>query len=153
MKTHAADPENHAASLMLQLSKFTEHRLRLTEQRKAMIELVLHSHKPLTALDMHHILEQRFPGLSYATVYQNIKLFIELQIFESFILVDEVRFRICTDQEHPRYHLICMDCEKTVSLDVNTERMRLPIKSKNFQPISYKFDVYGYCTDCRALHP
>ncbi|NOV00617.1 Fur family transcriptional regulator [Paenibacillus planticolens] len=151
MKTHAADPGNHETNLISQLSKLAKHRLRLTGQRKAMIELVMHSNKPLTAVDMYHSLEQRFPGLSYATVYQNIKLFIELRILESFILGDEVRFRICTDQEHPRYHLICMDCERTFSLDMKMERMRFPLKSKGFQPISYKFDVYGYCTDCRDL--
>lgn len=124
---------------------------KLTEQRKAMIHLILESARPLSAIDMYQRLEKQFTGLSYGTVYQNIKLFIELKIIESFVLGDEVRYRMI-DPEHPKYHLICVDCERTIAINAKTERFELPMVTNSFTPISYKLDVFGYCTACRLNH-
>lgn len=139
--------------LQEQFKKLASKGMRLTEQRKAMIDLILNSAKPLSAIDIYQKMEKQFMGLSYGTVYQNIKLFSELMIIESFVLGDEVRFRII-DRENPKYHLICVDCERSVPIDLVTERFGLPTLTNSFKPISYKLDVYGYCTECILMnHP
>lgn len=146
-------PINDHHDLQEQFKKLSSKGMRLTEQRKAMIDLILNSAKPLSAIDIYQKMEKQFMGLSYGTIYQNIKLFIELMIIESFVLGDEVRFRII-DRENPKYHLICVDCEKSVPIDLVTERFELPTLTNSFKPISYKLDVYGYCTDCILMnHP
>ncbi|TXK74692.1 Fur family transcriptional regulator [Paenibacillus sp. N3.4] len=140
---------NH--QLAEQLKKLSDRGMRLTEQRKAMICLLLNSARPLSAVDIYQEMEKEFNGLSYGTVYQNIKLFKELLIIESFVLADEVRFRVI-NREKPMYYLICMDCERTIPVDVQPEELGLPMPTKSFQPVSYKLDVYGYCVDCNTLN-
>ena len=124
---------------------------KLTGQRKSMIQLIQESARPLSAIDIYQELEKKFLGLSYGTVYKNIKLFTELMIIESFVLGEEVRYRMM-DPEHPKYHLICVDCERTIPIDAKTERFDLPKVTDSFKPISYKLDVYGYCTACSSNH-
>lgn len=124
---------------------------KLTEQRKAIIHLIQESTRSLSAIDIYQKLEKTFLGLSYGTVYQNIKLFTELMIIESFVLGKEVRYRMI-DPEHPKYHLICVNCERTIPIDAKTERFDLPMVTETFRPISYKLDVYGYCTACSLNH-
>lgn len=149
MKRQHTLPEEQ--ELIVQFSKLSSKGIRLTEQRKAMIELILKTAKPLSAIDIYRNMAKGFNGLSYGTVYQNIKLFIELMIIESFVLGEEVRFRLI-DRDYPKYHLICVDCEQTIPIDAQTERFNLPIVTNRFQPISHKLDVYGYCTACNIMH-
>jgi Fur family transcriptional regulator, zinc uptake regulator len=142
---------NDHQQLLEQFRKLASTGMRVTEQRKAMIALILYAARPLSAVDIYQKLEKQFSGLSYGTVYLNIKRFMDSMIIEPFVLGDEVRFRI-VDQDHPKYHLICVDCEKTIPIDAITERFEFPVITESFKPISYKFDVYGYCTACNALH-
>ena len=68
---------------------------------------------------------------------------------EKRVLADEIRYRII-DKDHPKYHVICMDCEKTTPVDVEPGQFGLPLPQQ-FQFVSYKLDVYGYCLNCSTL--
>jgi Fur family zinc uptake transcriptional regulator len=131
------------------LNQLFKRGLRVTQQRKKMLELVLRSKRPLTAMEIYESMEKLFNGLSLGTIYQNIKLFQKIQLIEPFILADEIRYRIM-DKEHPKYYVTCMDCEKSTPVDFEPEQLVLPLP-RQFHLVSYKLDVYGYCPECDAL--
>lgn len=58
-------PINEHHELKEQFSRLARRGFRLTEQRKAMIDLILNSARPLSAIDIYQKMEKRFMGLSY----------------------------------------------------------------------------------------
>lgn len=128
------------------LNHMLEQGLRVTAQRKEIFALILHFEHSFTAMDMHQTMEKKFPGLSYGTVYQNLKLYTKLRFIETFAMKNEVRYRYI-NREQPQFHFICMDCEKTILVDFNPAQVELPLPQR-FRSVNYQFDVFGYCIDC-----
>jgi Fe2+ or Zn2+ uptake regulation protein len=120
--------------------------LRITAQRKVMLGLILRFKRPFTAMQLYQAMEKKFHGLSYGTVYQNLKLLRKLRIIDTVAISNEVRYRVIY-QVQPQFHFICMDCEKTIPVDFNPVQAGLPLP-EHFQSVNYQLDVFGYCTDC-----
>lgn len=135
-----------------QLNEFLNHLLkqglRVTEQRKALLNFALSFGRPFSAIEMYQQMDAKFHGLSYGTVYQNLKLFSELRMIEAFAMANEVRYRVI-DRTQPQLHFICMDCESTIHVDFNPNQSDLPTP-QSFKSVNYKLDVFGYCVDCSS---
>ncbi len=128
--------------------KLTEKGLRITEQRKGMLKLLLQAEHPLTATEIYQVMSVEFAGLSHGTVYQNIKLFSELQLLESFAVGNELRFRL-VDMNQPQCHIICQDCGKMVSIGFDPGQLQLMLPH-NFQLYNFHFDILGQCEICKT---
>lgn len=133
------------------LSHMFKQGLRITAQRKVMLELILRFQRPFTAMELYQAMGKTFHGLSYGTVYQNLKLFSKLRIIETFAMANEVRYRVI-DREQPQFHFICMDCEKTIMVDFNPAQVVFPLPQR-FHSVNYQLDVFGYCMDCSIPNP
>lgn len=123
-----------------------EHGVRITPQRKFLLNLVLIINRPFSAMEMYKEMEKSFPGLSYGTVYRNLELYKSLNIIEVFILDLDLRYRLI-DQVQPQLHYTCMNCKQTIPMSFNPQLMELP-KPREFRSMKYKVDIFGYCTDC-----
>lgn len=128
------------------LNDILRHGHRVTSQRKVMLDLILSFMRPFTAVELYQAMAKTFRGVSYGTIYQNLKLFSKLRIIETFALANEVRYRVI-DRAQPQFHFICMDCERTILIDFNPAQVALPFPQR-FHSINYQLDVFGYCTDC-----
>ena len=128
--------------------KLLEKGLRITEQRKGMLKLLLQAEYPLTATEIYQVMSMEFAGLSYGTVYQNIKLFSELKLLESFAVGNELRFRL-VDMTQPQYHIICQDCGKMVSFGFDPEQLQLKLP-ENFKLYNFHIDNLGLCEICKT---
>ncbi|MFC4601897.1 Fur family transcriptional regulator [Cohnella hongkongensis] len=128
------------------LNHMLQHGFRITAQRKVMLDLILRFERPFTAMELHQTMEKEFQGLSYGTVYQNLKLYSKLRFIETFAMANEVRYRFI-DREQPQFHFICMDCEKTIMVDFNPAQVELPLPQR-FHLVNYQLDVFGYCMEC-----
>ncbi|MGE7225692.1 Fur family transcriptional regulator [Paenibacillus glucanolyticus] len=125
-----------------------DQRVRITTQRRFMLDLVVSLNRPFSAMELYQAMEQTFQGLSYGTVYRNLELYKNLRIIETFALDNELRYRLI-DHVQPQLHFICMDCKQTIPMSFDPEQMLLP-EPQRFQSLNYKIDVFGYCMDCRA---
>lgn len=119
---------------------------RVTEQRKAMLQLVLQYKQPFSAIELYHEMEKHFRGLSYGTVYQNLKMFAKLRVVETFAVNNEVRYRL-VERRQPKLHLICMECNDTIFVDIHPAQLEM-LPDRSFTTVDYKLDVFGYCPDC-----
>lgn len=133
------------------LRKLTENGHRITEQRKCLLMLLLETERPLSAMEIYQDMANEFAGLSYGTVYQNIKLFSELKLIEPFAFANEVRFRLA-DVERPHYHLICQACGKMISVQFDPNQLKLFLP-ENFQLFNYQLDIFGQCGTCHDDKP
>jgi Fur family zinc uptake transcriptional regulator len=126
----------------------SDHGWRITEQRKALAELFAKAEGYLSPKDVYDHMKLKYPGVSFDTVYRNLRLLHEMGVLEQFHLADGVKFRArCLTHHH--HHLICIHCEKTYTFEFcpMKEVGRLP---ENFRILSHRFEIFGVCPECGA---
>lgn len=139
---------NPGMQLDKMIDYLVEHGVRITTQRRFLVDLILGLNRPFSAIEIYQAMEKTFHGLSYGTVYRNLELFRQLRIVEIFVLDNELRYRII-DHVQPQLYFICMDCKQTIPMSFDPEEMELP-KPQQFRSLKYKIDIFGYCTDCES---
>ncbi len=124
--------------------------LRITEQRRTLSKLFVETDGYLMPKDVYEHMEKKYPGVSFDTVYRNLRLMQEMNLIEQFNFEEGVKFRLhCQEHDH-HHHLICMDCEKTIPLVFCPMDYQTDIPS-DFEVIKHKFEVYGYCKECKLI--
>lgn len=141
-----AQERNYQEELLLKLTT-TGHRI--TEQRKCLLTMLLQAERPLSAMEIYQCMAPEFTGLSYGTVYKNIKLFLELKLIESFAYANEIRFRL-VDEERPHYHFICQNCGTMTSIQIDPNQLKLFLP-ENYRLLNFQFDIFGQCETCHAV--
>ncbi|KGX87677.1 Fur family transcriptional regulator [Pontibacillus halophilus JSM 076056 = DSM 19796] len=126
--------------------------VRITPQRHAVLEYLINAMIHPTADDIYKALEGKFPNMSVATVYNNLRVFKEIGLVRELTYGDSSsRFDFNTT-EH--YHVICDHCGKIVdfhypSLD---EVESLAEQVTGFEVRNHRMEVYGTCSDCKTSH-
>lgn len=121
--------------------------LRITVQRKLIAELFSNSTGFVLPRQVHTYISKHIPGVSYDTVYRNLRLMVRINLVEQFDFSDGVRFKLRCGPEHHHHHYICMECHITYPLDF------CPVESginppEDFEIIGHKFEIYGLCGEC-----
>ncbi|OGX61767.1 MAG: transcriptional repressor, partial [Paenibacillus sp. RIFOXYA1_FULL_44_5] len=79
--------------------------VRMTPQRHAILSYLLDSTAHPTADDIYRDLEDRFPSMSVATVYNNLKVFIEADLVRELTYGDDSSRFDADMSDH--YHVMC----------------------------------------------
>ena len=137
---------NQAQQMVLSMSRVG---LRITEQRKSIIALFVKTDGYLTPRAVYESLTTKHSGLSYDTIYRNLRIMSEVGILEQFQFDEGVKFRIgCyADHAHHHHHLICLSCDHIFPLDDCPMDKELKLPS-SFRVTGHRFEVYGYCAKC-----
>lgn len=131
------------------IKKMSEQGMRITEQRKSLVQLFTDQQTGyLTPKDVYEDMERQYPGLSFDTVYRNLRIMQEMGVLEQFLLEDGLKFRLSCAEDHHHHHLICLECEKTYSI-AYCPMHTVPNLPEQFQVIKHKFELYGYCKNCQ----
>jgi Fur family zinc uptake transcriptional regulator len=114
--------------------------LRITDQRKTLAGLFAESPGYRTPKDVYEYMGRIYPGLSFDTVYRNLRIMEELGVLEQVMFEEGVRFKLhCREHKH--------QCSKTYPIKhCPMDATDVP---DNFQVVRHKFEVFGYCEDCR----
>lgn len=127
--------------------KMSEHGWRVTDQRKTLAQIFLETQSYLTPREVYERMGRHYAGLSYDTVYRNLRSMAEIGLIEQATLDDVVKFKLHCAEHHHHHHLICVKCEKTFSF-VFCPLDHAPPMPDQFTALSHKFEVYGLCKDC-----
>lgn len=122
--------------------------VRITPQRHAILEYLINSMTHPTADDIYKALEGKFPNMSVATVYNNLRVFREVGIVKELTYGDaSSRFDYVTT-EH--YHVICESCGKIVDFHYPglDEVEKLAAHITDFDISHHRMEIYGTCPDC-----
>ena len=131
---------------------FSEHLakngLRLTGQRRAILDLFLTSDRHLSQEEIYQTL--RVKGIGRATVFRTLKTLQECGLAAPVVGRDGTpRFEINLERPH-HDHLICIDCGRI-------QEVRWPALEKiqeetcrraGFSPRWHRHEVFGLCRDC-----
>ncbi|GAB2534261.1 peroxide-responsive transcriptional repressor PerR [Gracilibacillus alcaliphilus] len=131
------------------VDKLKSSGVRITPQRHAVLEYLLNADTHPTADDIYKALEGKFPNMSVATVYNNLRVFREIGLVRELTYGDSSSRFDCNTAKH--YHIICENCGKIVdfhypSLD---EVEVLAEQITGFDVSHHRMEVYGVCQDCK----
>jgi Fur family zinc uptake transcriptional regulator len=131
------------------LNRMAEQGMRITEQRKAMVALFTDRDGYLSAKDVYQQLERTYAGLSFDTIYRNLRVMVEMEILEQINLEDGIKFRAHCSDHHHHHHFICTACEKTYPYDFCP--MGAEIEAPDgFKVVKHKFEIFGLCKSCQT---
>jgi Fur family peroxide stress response transcriptional regulator len=123
--------------------------VRITPQRHAILEYLIRSMSHPTADEIYKALEGKFPNMSVATVYNNLRVFKEVGLVKELTYGDSSsRFDFVTSDH---YHIICERCGKIVDFHYPglDEVETLAAHVTGFKVSHHRMEVYGVCTDCQ----
>lgn len=127
---------------------------RITEQRKAILEvLVLNNNNLISVEDIHDKSKKIYPKTNMSTVYRNLEILKELNvIYAVFAENGTTLYKLICSSEHHHHHIICKNCGKTEVINFcPLDTFKKLSKDKNFNLTDHKIELYGYCIDCQKL--
>lgn len=120
-----------------------------SKQRDALIEILQSTDTHPTAEWVYEQMKEKFPNVSLATVYRNLKHMIEMGIARELYTDNSSRFD-ANMKEH--YHFICRKCNKLIDIFPDDENCEITkIKQKGFLIDRYDLSIYGICTECKEV--
>ena len=122
--------------------------IRITPQRHAILEYLINSMSHPTADEIYKALEGKFPNMSVATVYNNLRVFREAGLVKELTYGDSSsRFDFATSDH---YHAICEKCGKIVDFHYPSlnEVEQFAAHVTNFKVSHHRLEIYGLCEDC-----
>src|SRR5690606_30258585 len=101
----------------------------------------------LSPKDVYEQMGKTYSGLSFDTVYRNLRLLHEMDVLEQFIFEDGVKFKAhCREARH-HHHAICLQCEKTYAVPFCPMDIQVDLP-QGFHVVKHKFELFGYCDGC-----
>ncbi|UKS25175.1 transcriptional repressor [Paenibacillus sp. HWE-109] len=121
---------------------------RITEQRRTLAEIFAKSEGYLSPKYVYDQMALSYPSVSFDTVYRNLRLLSDMGALEQFYFMDGgLKFRAsCLNHHH--HHLICTNCEKTLTFDYCPMDQGIKLPGK-FKLTSHRFEIYGICEECQ----
>ena len=128
-----------------------ESGVRITPQRHAVLEYLLNSMVHPTADEIYKALEGKFPNMSVATVYNNLRVLREIGLVRELTYADSSSRFDCNTSEH--YHIICQECEKIVDFHYPSleEVESLAEQVAGFDISHHRLELYGTCEECKEV--
>jgi Fur family ferric uptake transcriptional regulator len=128
--------------------------IRLTAQRRALIETIQHAEAHLDAASLLQQARRRDPNINRATVYRTIELLKRLGLIDELDLMhlngEKHYYEVKTQKDH--LHLACFQCgtiEEFSSLAF--DRLKREIGAKNqFDIQVMRLEVGGLCRKCTS---
>jgi Fur family ferric uptake transcriptional regulator len=119
---------------------------RRTRQKDAIRRAFSDADRPLSLEEALAAAQRHHGGLGIATVYRNIKAFVEDRWLTPVEVPGEsTRYEVSGKKHH--HHFQCNDCGKLYELEdcVAPIKPRLP---RGFRATGHEFFLYGICSSC-----
>src|SRR6202790_4793833 len=129
--------------------------VRLTRQRRILLDLIDHSGKHLDAETLFELAKEKDSKLNRVTVYRTLKMLKQSGLVDELDLMhwggDQHYYETRTKQEHA--HVICLRCGKVEEFfGEPLQRLRRQIEAHfGFQIVLARTEVGGYCPHCQTL--
>lgn len=126
--------------------------LRLTAQRRAIVETAFSTERHFTADELLSWSRQRDKSVSRATVYRTLPLLTESGLLREMDFGKDRKIYDPNYAEHPGHnHIICQDCEKIVEFESRKiEQLEKQITHRlGFSPQSHRLQITARCEELR----
>ncbi len=124
------------------LNAIRDYGAKLTPPRKAVLEKLYSTQKPLTLKELHN----KCMHVDFTSVYRSIKLFNEIGLVEEVTFADKkVRYELVSNFHH--HHIICSECGeiKELPICILSEIKKLT----EYKITKHTFEFMGLCPQCQ----
>ena len=130
----------------LEAKKLKKIGLKVTPQRLAILQMIKGDRTHPSAEKIYHEISQKFPGISFATVYNTLAKLVEVgEIQELDIDPNKKRFDPYTSFH---YHFYCKTCGKVYDVDFDVSLTPNIQKVAGHQVEAIQLNFKGVCKDC-----
>ncbi|QYR23630.1 transcriptional repressor [Paenibacillus sp. sptzw28] len=138
--------DTHIVQEMLEV--MSRNGWRITDQRRTLAQIFADADGFLSPKDVYDQMRDKYPGVSFDTVYRNLRMLSHMGALEQFYFMEGgLKFKGgCTHHHH--HHLICVNCEKTETFDYCPMNGTLNLPG-NYKIMNHRFEIYGVCEDCQ----
>jgi Fur family transcriptional regulator, ferric uptake regulator len=121
--------------------------MRLTPQRRAVIDAVGAQSGAFTAVAVYDRARRARPGLGLATVYRTLEMLRNEGTIRALPGVGEGSYVRCHPGHH--HHLVCISCGGVEETELCGAPSPAVLRRKHgFRAQSHDLDVYGLCARC-----
>ncbi|MCL4541858.1 MAG: transcriptional repressor [Chloroflexi bacterium] len=135
----------HQLSLMERLGE-----LRLTRQRRAVLDAVVSSGEHLTAAAVYDRVRRRLPKIGYGTVYAALHYLVQAGLIAGVRRADGVTAFDRRTERHD--HVTCRGCGRLADVEAHMFPAYRPIAAATgFLIEGHAIEFWGLCPNCQAL--
>lgn len=146
----AADDRQCAKKQFLEFLK--QKRLRITAQRRAIVDTVFSTTQHFTAEQLLEWSRQRDKSVSRSTVYRTLPLFTESGLVREMDFGKECKYYDPNYADHPNHnHIVCQDCQKIVEFESEKiARLEGEISQQlGFSMAAQRLQITGSCDELK----
>lgn len=130
-------------------SYLNDHGLKMTEQRKVILEALVSLNHHVSLDELHAVVQNVKSGVGVATIYRTMRLFVDAEIVTEHRFDDgKSRYELAHEGDH-HDHLICTRCGLIIEFedDIIEDQQRLIASKHGIQIETHKMELYGRCID------
>ncbi|MBI5412261.1 transcriptional repressor [Candidatus Peregrinibacteria bacterium] len=133
------------------LKRLKERGHRFTKTRGLLLELLLKSPEPLSALDLQKAFSRSGTTVAKTTVYREFAFLMKEKVIRELDFGDSIkRYEIMPDNHH--HHIMCVNCRKieevVLEKDLDSEE-KMIAKNKQFKILNHSLEFFGLCAKCQ----
>lgn len=138
------------ASVKLALEQLKMTGVRMTPQRHAILSYLMSAKSHPTADEIYKALSPAYPSMSVATIYNNLRLFVEAGLVRELTYGDDSSRFDADMSDH--YHAICKSCGQIVDFGYPPllEVEKAASKETGFTVQGHRMEIYGVCSSCKV---
>jgi len=126
-----------------------EHNLKVTPQRLEVVS-ILNTSKHISIDDLYKLMQKKFPTLSLATIYKNIKTMQEKLFLTEVKLPNQKNMYELAKKEHS--HVLCSKCNNIMDIEIDTSSIINQAESiSNYTLNNSSIILNGICPKCMEL--
>lgn len=127
---------------------------RLTQPRRAIVQILASSQRAITASEIHELAQQESENLGLVSVYRTLETLEDLKLVQRVHLPDHCQAYLAAFEGH-QHLIICQRCGRADFFDgdnLNALVKRVETQS-GFAVTDHWLQLFGTCADCQAQHP
>jgi Fur family peroxide stress response transcriptional regulator len=128
-----------------------KHHLAATHQRRVIFHAATAARGHYSPEEIYDAVREQIPSISLATVYNNLKTFIEAGILRE-VSPHHGTLRVDPYLE-PHHHLVCRVCKSITDIDEDfLDPLRVRRSLPGFTIEQFSVDILGVCSRCARKH-
>ena len=132
------------------LDRFRQNGLKITPQRRAILELLAQDNSHPTADEIYQCVLAVMPEVSRTTVYNTLRELIALGEVTEVQDLSKGGLRYDTDTS-VHDHLFCTNCHALIDVGHHFEGLVLPPEeAAGYRIVRHQVTFYGICPECQA---
>jgi Fur family ferric uptake transcriptional regulator len=127
----------------------TQDKLRMTRQRKALLQAIGHGEKHPTADEVYRRVRTKLPHISLATVYRNLEVLTEHGLVQRLDVGGSQR-RFDAEPGH-HHHVRCLECGRVedVRVDLPQAVVSKARRGTDYRITGHRLEFVGQCGRCK----